>query len=134
MDENPTPNEQAEDSTGATGASDESTALGVTQNVVGLLAYLAMWLTGIVFLLIEKDNKFVRFHAMQSIVIFVPLTIASLVVGFVPILGGFLGVVVQIATVVIWLLMMFQAFQGKMYKFPMAGDYAEKQLDNMANS
>ena len=131
MDENPTPNDQAEDSAGA---SDESTALGVTQNVAGLLAYLAMWLTGIVFLLIEKDNKFVRFHAMQSIVIFVPLTIASLVVGFVPILGGFLGVVIQIATVAIWLLMMFQAFQGKWYKFPMAGDYAEKQLENMANN
>lgn len=107
------------------------TSLGTTENVAGLLTYILGWVTGIVFLLIEKDNKFVRFHAMQSIVIFVPLTIASFVVGFLPFVGGFLTTIVSLAMVVIWLFMMFQAFQGKRFKFPYAGDYAETQLKNM---
>jgi uncharacterized membrane protein len=68
---------------------------------------------------------------MQSIVIFVPLTIASFVVGFLPFVGGLLGVIVQLATIIIWLFMMYQAFQGKRYNFPYAGDYAETQLKNM---
>ena len=88
-------------------------------------------MTGIVFLLIEKDNSFVRFHAMQSIVIFVPLTIASFVVGFLPFVGGLLGVLVQLATIIIWLFMMYQAFSEKLYKFPYAGDFAESQLKKM---
>ena len=68
---------------------------------------------------------------MQSIVIFVPLTVASFVVGFLPFVGGLLSVIVQLATVIVWLFMMYQAFQGKRYKFPYVGDYAETQLKNM---
>ena len=132
MDENPTPTEENQEPSSDAGSTEQPTALGTTQNVSGLLAYLVLWLTGIIFLLVEKDNDFVRFHAMQSIVVFVPLTIASFVVPFVPILGGFLGVIVQLATVILWLFLMFQAIQGKRYKLPMAGDYAETQLKNMA--
>ena len=54
---------------------------------------------------------------MQSIVIFVPLTIALVVVGFLPIFGNSLSTLVYIATIGIWLLMMFQGFQNKWYKF-----------------
>jgi uncharacterized membrane protein len=86
-----------------------------------------------VFLLVEKDNKFVRFHAMQSIVIFVPLAIALVAVGFLPVFGNSLSTLVYIATIGIWLLMMFQGFQNKWYKFPYAGEYAEIQLKNMGS-
>jgi uncharacterized membrane protein len=131
MVENPTPSEENQETAAEAEVPDAETSLGTTQNVAGLLTYILGWVTGIVFLLIEKDNSFVRFHAMQSIVIFVPLTIASFVVGFLPFVGGLLGVIVQLATVIIWLFMMYQAFQGKRYKFPYAGDYAETQLKNM---
>ena len=70
---------------------------------------------------------------MQSIVIFVPLTIALVVVGFLPIFGNSLSTLVYIATIGIWLLMMFQVFQNKCYKFPYAGEYAETQLKNMGS-
>lgn len=131
MEKNPDQGQasQAMDSDDST--TSRETSLGTTENVAGLLTYILGWVTGIVFLLIEKDNKFVRFHAMQSIVIFVPLTIASFVVGFLPFVGGFLTTIVSLAMVVIWLFMMFQAFQGKRFKFPYAGDYAETQLKNM---
>ncbi len=131
MADNPTPSEETQETATNDVVAEVETSLGTTQNVAGLLTYILGWVTGIVFLLIEKDNSFVRFHAMQSIVIFVPLTIASFVVGFLPFVGGLLGVIVQLATLIIWLFMMYQAFQGKRYKFPYAGDYAETQLKNM---
>lgn len=131
MADNPTPSKETQETATNDVVAEAETSLGTTQNVAGLLTYILGWVTGIVFLLIEKDNSFVRFHAMQSIVIFVPLTIASFVVGFLPFAGGLLGVIVQLATLIIWLFMMYQAFQGKRYKFPYAGDYAETQLKNM---
>ena len=50
----------------------KTTALGVSENVASLLTYVLGWITGIVFLLVEKENKTVRFHAWQSIAVFVP--------------------------------------------------------------
>ncbi len=70
---------------------------------------------------------------MQSIVIFVPLTVASVVAGFLPVFGGLVVVLVNIAILGIWLLMMYQAFQNNWYKFPYAGEYAESQLKNMGS-
>lgn len=109
----------------------EETSLGITQNMAGMLIYILGWVSGIAFLLFEKENKFVRFHTMQSIVIFVPLTIISFIAGFVPFIGGFISAVCGIAGVLIWLFMMYQAFNGRQYKFPIAGDYAETQLVNI---
>ncbi len=48
-------------------------------NVAGLLCYLAAWITGLIFILIEKENKFVRFHAMQSIVTFGAIFVVCIV-------------------------------------------------------
>ncbi len=85
------------------------------------------------FLLIEKDNKFVRFHAMQSVVAFVPITIASVVFGFIPVVGGILNLLLSLISLVLWLVLMYQAFQGNYFKLPKAGDYAETQLKNMGS-
>ncbi len=104
------------------------TSLGISQNIVGLLTYMLGWATGIAFLFIEKENSFVRFHAMQSIAVFVPLTIASILAPFVPFVGGFLTTVLGIAEVCLWLFLMFQAFIGAHYKIPVAGDWAESQI------
>ncbi|MBN4064966.1 DUF4870 domain-containing protein [Dehalococcoides mccartyi] len=133
MAENPTPSEENQEAADDATVGEPKTNLGTTQNVAGLLAYVLMWLTGIIFLLTEKENDFVRFHAMQSIVIFVPLTIASMIVGFLPIIGGLVGVILQITTIIIWLFMMYQAFQGNRYKLPYAGEFAETQLKNMSS-
>ena len=61
------------------------TSTGMNQNVAGLLCYLAGWITGLIFFLIEKENRFVRFHAMQSIITFGSLTVLFMVLGFIPI-------------------------------------------------
>jgi len=98
------------------------------------LSYLLGWLTGIIFFFMEKQNRFVRFHAMQSILffggIFVLYFIVRFVIAFSPgILGlGLLCVsfLIVIAGVIGWIVLMINGFQGKYFKLPVIGDYAER--------
>ena len=101
-------------------------------NVAGLLCYLAWWITGLVFILIEKENKFVRFHAMQSIVTFGALTVVAVAVSILAQIGALhwlfniLQAVVWVIWVVLWIVLMIKAYQGERFKLPIAGDIAEK--------
>lgn len=105
---------------------------GMEENVAGLLCYLLGWITGLIFFLIEKDSKFVRYHAMQSIVVFGALTVALILLGTlarIPIIGLIFGVIyvlVGILTFVLWIVLMVKAYQGKKIKMPWAGNIAEK--------
>jgi uncharacterized membrane protein len=101
------------------------------QNVMGAVAYLLGFITGIVLLLIEKDNKFVRFHAMQSTITFGGLFIVSFILGLIPILGGLVGLVLNIAALILWIVLMVKAFQGEKYMLPYVGKIAEEQLAKM---
>ncbi len=103
------------------------TALGIDENIEALLCYILGWLTGIVFLLLEKENLFVRFHAMQSLAVFLALFILSIVVGWIPVLG-LLTPLIFVLAVILWILLMLKAFQGERYKLPWAGDFAENQI------
>lgn len=96
---------------------------GLPKNTAAALSYVLGWLTGIIFLLIEKD-PFVRFHAMQSIITFGLLTLLS----FVPIIGWILSPLVMIVGFVLWLVLIYKAYQGEEFKLPVIGDFAEKQL------
>ena len=104
------------------------TSLGLDENVAGLLCYLAVWITGIVFLVLEKDNKFVRFHALQSLLTFLPLSIVGWLLGWIPLLGWAFAALVGILTVILWLILMFKAYQGRKYKLPVVGDIAERGI------
>jgi len=98
---------------------------GLEPNIAGLLCYLGGWITGIIFLVIEQKNKFVRFHALQSIVTFGVLTVASAMLSWIPFVGGFFGAVIGILAFVLWILLMVKAYQGELYKVPVAGHVAE---------
>ncbi|MCJ7763551.1 MAG: DUF4870 domain-containing protein [Dehalococcoidales bacterium] len=104
----------------------EKTASGLQENVAGLLCYVLLWVSGLIFYLIETDNKFVRFHAVQSIIVFGALTIASALLDWIPIVGGFFGAVIGILGFVLWIVLMVKAYQGIKYKLPVVGDLAEK--------
>ena len=104
----------------------KKTSLGMDENIEGLLAYVLGWLTGIIFLLLEKESDFVRFHAMQSTIMFLGLTILSIIVGFIPILGAILGALLWILGLIFWILGMVKAYQGERYKFPIVGNLAEQ--------
>lgn len=103
-----------------------SSSTGLPKNTAAALSYALGWLTGIVFLLIEKD-KFVRFHAMQSVITFGALTVLSLV----PIIGWILSPFLMIAGFVLWLVLIYKAYQGEEFVLPVVGEFAKKQLKNI---
>ncbi len=103
------------------------TALGIEENLEALLCYVVGWVTGFLFLLLERDNNFVRFHAMQSLVVFLALFVLSLVAGVIPIIGPVIYILVLPVSLVLWVLLMVKAYQGERYKLPWVGDFAENQ-------
>lgn len=110
------------------------TSTGLDENVAGLLCYVAWWISGLVFFLLEKDNKFIRFHALQSIIVFGPISAVLIIIGnivWIPIIGWLLGVIaffIGVIAIVLWIICMVKAFQGEMFKLPWAGNLAEKNL------
>lgn len=103
-------------------------ASGLDENVAGALAYALGWITGLFFLVTESSNRFVRFHAMQSVILFGGLSIAWLVSMSIPPIGWFLAfVVIPPLSAVLWLLLMFKAYQGERFKVPFAGEVAEQR-------
>ncbi len=104
----------------------EKTSTGLAENVTGLLCYVLGWISGIVFIIIEQENKFVRFHAMQSIIVFGAITIASWILGLIPFIGGFLGRLVWLLGLILWIVLMIKTYQGTRYKLPWSGNLAEK--------
>ena len=104
------------------------TALGIEENIEGLLCYVLGWITGIVFLVLEKENKFVRFHAMQSLATFLVLFIILVIIGMIPFVGWVISILISIFMLFLWLFLMYKAFKGERYKLPIVGEFAEKQI------
>lgn len=104
------------------------TSMNLEENVAGLLCYVVGWITGIVFLVLEKENTFVRFHALQSILTFLPLSVIAWLLGWIPFVGWALGALVSILIVILWLILMYKAYQGERYKLPLVGEIAEKRI------
>ena len=102
------------------------TSTGLQENVAGVLYYVLGWISGIVFLLLEPKNKFVRFHAFQSIIVFAILTLIGIIFSPVPWVGAFIGWVVSVMGFILWIVLMVLASQGKKHKLPWAGNLAEK--------
>jgi uncharacterized membrane protein len=99
---------------------------GLSENVASGLSYVFGWLTGLIFYLIDKRPE-VRFHAMQSIV----FAVVAMLVGWIRLFtSGFIAGLLWLVSVVFfftWIFLMIQAFQGKHFKLPVIGDFAEQQ-------
>jgi uncharacterized membrane protein len=104
------------------------TGTGLAPNVAGLLCYVLGWVTGIIFLILEKQDKSVRFHAMQSIVVFGAYTIVALVFGWIPFIGWIISPILGVIAFILWILLMVKAYQGQQWKVPFAGNFAESLL------
>ncbi len=108
----------------------ERTGMGMKARTAGLLCYLFGWVTGLIFFFIEKESRFVRFHAMQSILFFGSLSILQGVFSYIPFygaVGGALGLVMFIG----WIFMMVKASRGQYYKLPLFGDLADRLIDQI---
>ncbi len=123
------------------------TSMNLEENVASALCYVLTWVTGIIFYFMEKENKTVRFHAMQSILTFLPLTILGWVLGWVGApkwtSGGpygwgtwspgipalvYLSWIIYAVTVILWLVLIIKSYQGEKFKVPVIGDIAENQI------
>ncbi len=106
----------------------EKTSTGLQENIASFLCYLAGWITGLIFILIEKENKTVRFHAVQSIVVFGALSVLQIVLSFIPVIGWGLLMIINLAALVLWIVLMVKAYQGQMLRLPIAADIADKNI------
>ena len=114
----------------------------MSSNVAGLLAYILGFITGIIFLVIEpyKNDKFVRFHAFQSIffnvalvVFWIAYSIVTSILGFVSlgvlaVVMGLIALLVSLAILAYWIFLMYKAYNRELYKIPFIGDLAAKQV------
>jgi uncharacterized membrane protein len=119
------------------------TGMGLDTNIAAALSYITI--VGIIFFFIEKDNRFVRFHAMQSIltgvgggVLVFVLAIVTMIIGFILSnissgLGAIVGILLYLLIMLLWLgifaaliFCAIKAYKGEKYKLPFVGDMAEK--------
>jgi uncharacterized membrane protein len=104
----------------------ERTSTGLEENVAGFLCYLLGFITGIVFLVVEKKSSFVKFHAMQSTITFLGLFVIMGVLSFIPIVN-LLIVPIWILSLIVWLILMVKALRGERYSLPIVGKMAEEK-------
>jgi uncharacterized membrane protein len=99
--------------------------VNLAPGISGLLCYLGIWITGIIFFILEQQNKWVRFHAAQSIVVFGTLCVAGGIFGWIPFFGWFFSAILWITGFVLWIVLMVKAFHGERFRVPIAADLAE---------
>jgi uncharacterized membrane protein len=130
-----------------------TTGSGLDPKIAAALSYI--WIVGLVFFFIEKENRFVRFHALQSIifgianiVIMGVLAVLAVILTFAfslggAVIGGGLGAFVHLFVWLIWLIFWLlglifligfvfaaiKAYQGEKFKLPIIGNMAEKIVD-----
>lgn len=107
---------------------------GLQENVASLLCYAFGFISGIIFLFIDKDRPTVRFHAWQSILVFGAFFVLTLInsiviANIVAAVAGIIGLVLMIAQLVAWVFLMFKAYQGEQFKVPMLGDIAQSKAN-----
>src|SRR5215213_2182154 len=118
---------------------------GLDENVAALLSYVFGWISGLIFFLIEKDSRLVRFHAMQSLILsgggtvilialWIFIGIASLIIAQISgilsslatVVLGLIATVVGIAILICAIISLVKAYQGQYFKLPVIGNMAEK--------
>ncbi|UXM85374.1 DUF4870 domain-containing protein [Methanococcus aeolicus] len=94
---------------------------GINENIVSLLCYLIWPISGLVIFLVEKENKFVRFHAMQSIIVWIAGAIITTIISGVG----------DILMLILWIFLMYKSYKGEYYKLPYIGDLSEKLIKKL---
>ena len=113
---------------------------GMEENMACALCYLFGLLTGVLFLVLApyNQNRLVRFHAFQSIffhlasiVLFIGLMIVTGFLHFIPLLGSILSLMlyplVGLAVFIVWLMLLYKAYNRERWVLPIIGPLAEKQ-------
>lgn len=107
----------------------EKSSTGLDENVAALVSILFAPITSIIFFLIEKDSKFVKFHALQSGILAVALVLLNIVLGFIPVIGWIILLILPLATLALYIYMLVKAYKGEWFELPVIGKIAMDQLE-----
>jgi uncharacterized membrane protein len=105
-----------------------ASSLGLTENLAGAFAYLFGFISGFIVLAIERENRFARFHAVQSIFVSIVFLLLFIGLGKLPFVGWFAEVILSPIGLVLWIILMLNAYDGKYSKILYIGNFAEKQF------
>lgn len=105
----------------------DPSSTGLDPKVAGLLCYLVGFITGILFLIVEKKSYFVKFHALQSTIIFGALAVINIILVSIPIIGWLLSIIIGPLTFLLWIVLMLLALQGRTIRFPVISDFVDEQ-------
>jgi len=111
----------------------KKSSTGLEQNVAGVLCYLGAFITGIIFLIIEKDNHFVKFHAMQSTVLFIAIAIITSIIGWVPFIGWLVASLISLISVILWIILMVKTYANETVKIPVVAEVSDSLLRSIFN-
>ncbi len=125
---------------GGAGPAASQAGSGMSPNLAAALSYLLGFITGILFLVLEphKNDRFVRFHAFQSIIFSVVVMIFWIVwsnlfwpafggFGFMLAIWGLVSTLVSLTIFLFWLFLMYKAYQNERFMIPVIGPIASKQ-------
>ena len=119
----------------------QKTSMGLDANVAALLSYVLTFITGLIFFLLEKENRYVRFHAMQAImlgaawliiaIIFtvISFTLVMMDIGILSLLFWPIRILFWFGFLIAWIFCMVKAYQGQMFKLPIIGKLAENMVN-----
>ena len=119
------------------------TSTGLSARTEAILGYLFWWLGGLVFFVIERKNRFVRFHAAQSIIFFGGVSVlleALHLISLIPLLGfllsiplSFASTIITVIAIITWLFAMFQMYRGRNFRIPIVSGYADSLVDRFTS-
>ena len=103
-------------------------SLNMNENIAAPIAYMFGWLSGLILFLVEKESRFVRFHALQSLLFFGGMSLILGVLGRIPVVGWVFAIIGGILAFGFWIIGMVNAYRGELYRFPIVGDFAARQI------
>ncbi|MPZ18347.1 MAG: hypothetical protein GEV06_10610 [Luteitalea sp.] len=116
-----------------------TTTTGLDPRLAAVLAYSAWWITGLVLLVLERDNRYVRFHALQALVGLGGLALLTVVLAAVSLLMltvsytamracVYVAQAVAILSILVWLVCIYKASRGYWWKLPLVGTWVERVI------
>jgi Predicted membrane protein len=106
---------------------DGRSSTGLEIRIAAMLCYALGFITGLIFLAVEKDSRFVKFHALQSTLLFTSLIIMNIVFSFIPLIGWFFNMLLIPLMLVCWVVCMLLALQEKKFLVPIIGPIAYRE-------
>lgn len=115
----------------------ETSSTGLTPNAAAALSYLAWWLSGLLFYLVERESRFVKFHAAQAVIGLGALWVAGLILWVFAFAALFvsaavfkillyLAYAVWLIGLVAWAVCLVRAWKGEEFELPWAGAIARR--------